>query len=84
MTEKEYRKRLQDLSGLRWNVIMRAVDAKVPKDKVDIQSEVESKLYDKLWAESEAHEKKHGFWPVSEPVEIEWGDPALEIYKDPV
>ena len=73
-----------NLTSRQWNRLMRLVDLKIPKADAGKLTKEESEVYDALWAESEAHEKKYGSWPVSEMAEIEWEDPTLDVYKDPI
>lgn len=73
-----------NLTARQWNMVLRLVNMKIPKAEVENLTKEEAELYDSSWAEAEAHEKKYGEWPVFEMVEIEWEDPALDIYKDPV
>ena len=84
MKDMEYNKAVQDLRGSRWNVIINAVNQKIPKDQAGLNGEVEEKLYDNMMAEADALEKRGGVRPVFDPVEIESDDPVLDIYKDPV
>lgn len=80
----EKRKAFWDLPGSRWNVVIAAVNGKIPKEKAGLEGEREEKLYDELVAEANAYEKRGGVRPIFEPVEIESDDPALDIYNNPV
>ena len=78
-------KRNMDLNGIpasRINRILYAVNCKVPKTEFGNLSEQEASCYDGFWKEAEEHQSKYGFWPVFEMSEIEYDDPALDIYGD--
>lgn len=75
---------MTNISGSRWNVIIAAVNANIPKEKAGLKGEEESKIYDEIKAEADALEKRGGVRPVFDPVEIESDDPALDIYSKPV
>ena len=72
------------VSGRRWNVIIDAVNRKIPKEKAGLNGEAEAKLYDEIKSEADALEKRGGVRPVFNMVEIESEDPALDIYNEPV
>ena len=72
------------IPGSRWNVIIAAVNADIPKGKAGLKGEEEEKLFDEIKAEADALEKRGGVRPVFDPVEIESDDPALDIYNEPV
>lgn len=75
---------MANIPGSRWNVIIAAVNANIPKEKAGLKGEEEEKIYDEIKAEADALEKSGGVRPVFEPVEIESDDPALDIYNEPV
>lgn len=75
---------MADISGSRWNAIISAVNAKIPKEKARLKGAEEEKIYDEIKAEADALEKRGGVRPVFDPVEIESEDPALDIYNEPV
>lgn len=75
---------MANISGSRWNVIIAAVNANIPKEKAGLKGEEESKIYDEIKAEADALEKRGGVRPVFDPVEIESDDPTLDIYNEPV
>ena len=83
MTEKEYFRKLSAMRGSRKNVILNAVNRKVPKEKAGLKNEVERIFYERSWKEATAHEKKYGEWPVFEMCEVETDDPCLNIYGTP-
>lgn len=83
MTEKEYLVQLGALRESRKNVIITAVNRKIPAKESGLKTEVEKLFYKQLWKEATAHEKKYGKWPVFEMCEIETNDPALDIYNTP-
>lgn len=82
MSDKEYIVELGKVRASRLNEITSAVNNKVPKDKVGIKNEVESRYYDNLWEEAVSIEKKYGKWPVFDMEELESDDPALDIYNN--
>ena len=84
MDHKEYLHELGKVRASRLNDIMYAVSCKVPKDEIGLKSEVEEMFHDDLIEEATAHEEKYGFWPVFEPLEIDYDDPRLDIYNDPI
>ena len=75
---------MASISGSRWNVIISAVNMKIPKEKAGLRGKEEEKIYDEIKAEADALEKRGGVRPVFDPVEIESEDPALDIYNEPV
>lgn len=84
MDYNKYLRELGKIPGSRLNVIVRAVNSKLPKDQIELNSEVEDMFFDRLMKEANAHVKKYGDWPVFDMFEIESDDPILDIYKDPV
>lgn len=82
MNEKEYMSALMEMAGSRQNVVIDAVNRKIPKEKAGLKTEAESMMYDRLMAEADAYEKRGGVRPVFEASEIESDDPVLDIYKD--
>ena len=75
---------MANISGRRWNVIISAVNANIPKEKAGLKGKEEEEIYDKIKAEADALEKRGGVRPVFDPVEIESEDSALDIYNEPV
>ena len=84
ITEKEYYRILGETRTSRLNDIIYAVSCRVPKEEAGLANTFESVFYDELTAEAQEHEKKYGCWPVFEIGEIEWDDPRLDIYREPV
>ena len=82
MNGKEYWKGLANVKGSRLNEIIRAVNGKVPKDEIDLKSDVEEMFYDRTWKHASDHEKKYGKWPAFDMVEVETDDPVLDIYSE--
>lgn len=83
MTENEKKNAIREVPGSRWNVIIDAVNKRIPKDKAGLNGEVEEYLYDKIESDAAAFEKRNGERPVFSPVEIESDDPVLDIYSTP-
>lgn len=84
MTEKEYYKELGKIRGSRLNKIIYAVNCKVDKSEIELETEVESMFYDSLVSQADEHMKKYGFYPTFDMFEIESDDPVLDIYRDEV
>lgn len=72
------------MTGSEWNVLIRLVNKKVPPSEVGRLGDEKEKLYKKMWEEAKEHEKRYGEWPVYELAEIDWDDPVLDIYSEPV
>lgn len=73
---------LPDIRTSRINVMIDAVNRRIPKSRADIRSKDEEMWYDAVWADAEQHQAECGFWPVYEMGEIEYDDPILDIYGD--
>ena len=84
MTYKEYINELGKIRGSRLNDIIRAVNYKISKEEAGLKNAIEERFYDSLIEQAEAHVKKYGCWPVFELCEIDYDDPILDIYKNPV
>lgn len=84
MNEKEYLRELGNIKASRLNEIISAVNAKMPKAKAGLKTDVEKMFYERLMKEAKEHEKKYGFWPTFDMTEIESDDPRLDIYNNPV
>lgn len=84
MDEKEYVAELKKIRQSRLNNITHMVNCQVPKEKSGLKNEVEEMYYDELVKEADEWEKRGGVRPIFEMGEIEYDDPVLDIYKDPV
>ena len=83
MNEKEFYQRFAEARASRLNQITDAVNRKKSKEEAGLRDEFEEMFFDDLMSEANAHEKKYGFWPVFEMMEIETDDPVLDIYNSP-
>lgn len=72
------------MTASRRNAITRAVSCKLSKDDFKPNTDAESWYFDSCTQLAEAHLEKYGDWPVFEMEEIEWEDPVLDIYRDPI
>lgn len=72
MTEKEYYIELGKRAS-RLNQITYAVNCKVPKEEIELRSEVEERYYNRLIKQTEEHVTKYGYWPTLEMEEIDSG-----------
>ena len=68
----------------RKNEIIAAVNAKILKENMDFNNEAEAKYYEYLTAEADAYEEYGGVRPIFEMGEIDYDDPVLDIYNEPV
>lgn len=69
------------LNASRVNVIIRAVNAKIPKDKAGLKNALEEKYYDDIWRDAQNHQKRYGKWPAFDLMELEYDDPDMDIYS---
>lgn len=83
LNTKEYMRAIEAKPGSRLNVIIAAVNAGTPKIELEMD-EAESMFYDRLEKQAKRYEAALGWRPVYEMCEIEWDDPALDIYQDSV
>lgn len=85
INSKEYKDYLNELGKIpasRLNKLMHMFNCRVPKEEMDLKSDIEEKFYIDMVEEAEAHKEKYGFYPTYEMLEIEEDDPVLDIYKD--
>ena len=71
MEEKEYLRKLSEISPRIKNSIITAVTCKRTDLEAYLESEVERMFYQHLWKEAEAHLEKYGFWPVFDLCELD-------------
>ena len=83
MDEREYMAAIEAKPGSRLNVIIAAVNARLPKSGLEMD-EAETMFYERLESQAEQYEKIIGERPVYDMCEIEWDDPILDIYSDSV
>lgn len=84
MIDNKYFSELGKIPASRLNKMMYAINCKAPKDEIGLKSEVEENWFNGLIKEATAHENKYGVWSVFEMAEIEYDDPVLDIYNEPV
>lgn len=80
--KEQYLRELAKLPASRTNAIIRAVNAKKTLEESGAKSEVEKMFFNDLLEGAKEHEAKYGKWPVYALDEIEYDDPALDIYHD--
>ncbi len=71
----------KDLNASRVNVIIRAVNEKIPKDKAGLKNALEETWYDGIWTNAEDFQKEFGKWPAFDLMELEYDDPDMDIYS---
>lgn len=77
----DYLVRLQEIPTMRRNEIYKMVSAQIPEEEMGLTSDIERELYADLMDQAKAHLDTYGFWPEFELEEIEYDNPALDIYK---
>lgn len=80
----EYHEKWNQIRQSRINDIIVAVNSRVSKDDFDFRTKAELKYFEYLTAEADAYEEYLGERPVFEVGEIDFDDPVLDIYSDPV
>ena len=80
----EYLKELGKLRASRRNELAYMASCRVPIDEAGLKLPIEREYYDRLIQQSNEHYNKYGFYPTYEMEEIEYDDPCLDIYRDPV
>jgi len=73
-----------NISNRRYNHIIAAVNDRIPKEQAGLLTPEEETAFDNLIAEAEKHMQKWGSYPTFELCEIDFDDPALDIYNSPV
>lgn len=79
---REYLIELGKMSPRRLNAIIMMVEHRTPKEEAGLCSETEEIYFDHLMAEAVEHEKEYGTWPAFQLWEIDYDDPALDIYPE--
>ena len=84
MDYADYHKAWDEIRQSRKNDIIAAVNSKIQKDEITFNDEAELKYFEYLTAEADAYEEYGGVRPIFEMGEIDYDDPILDIYNEPV